>query len=251
MEGLMGLGTVGMGMPSMTGGFPSLGMPSMLGGYPSMGTSAASMRCMGGMADPGMLGAECAMLEQFTMMLMTMMMQLMMSRGMGHGSAAGGGHGGGSGGGAGGGGGSCASGALTTAGGNKGGAAAVALARRYKGQNSINLKGRLANFTAAGGQTNDCADFVSSILQDTEGLKGHHVGVTDLESALKQQGWHQISAAQAKPGDVWIAAGRTHVELVSGNGGRETIGSNNDRPGHQMVSERAKDPSSGVYYSKA
>jgi hypothetical protein len=135
-------------------------------------------------------------------------------------------------------------------GGNLGGNASVDLARRYSGMNAIDVRGRLPNFTAAGGQTNNCADFVSSILQDTQGLQGHHVGVRDLEQSLLRQGWHQVPANMAQPGDVWIAHGRGHTELVSAPGGTRTIGANNDRPGHQVVFERNKNPGSGVYYSR-
>jgi len=130
------------------------------------------------------------------------------------------------------------------------GNAAVDLGRKFIGQNSIDIKGKLPKFTAAGGQTNNCADFVSSLLENAGMLKGHHVNVKGMEQALKQQGWRQIPAAQAKPGDVWMNHSRGHVELVTEAGGRKTIGSNNDRPGHQVISERPKDPSSGIYYTK-
>lgn len=128
--------------------------------------------------------------------------------------------------------------------------AAVDLGRRFLGQNSSSLRGQLPNFTAAGGQTNNCADFVSSLLQSTGQLQGHHVGVSDLENALRQQGYHQVSAAQAKPGDVWISNSRGHTEMVTAPGGTMAIGSNNDRPGHQVVSEKPLRPGSGVYYSR-
>lgn len=138
------------------------------------------------------------------------------------------------------------SGGSTAASGN----AAVDLGRKFIGQNSIDIKGKLPKFTAAGGQTNNCADFVSSLLENAGTLKGHFVNVKGMEQALKQQGWRQIPAAQAKPGDVWMNHSRGHVELVTEAGGRKTIGSNNDRPGHQVISERAKDPGSGIYYTK-
>ena len=40
------------------------------------------------------------------------------------------------------------------------GNAAVDLAKKYLGRDSIGMKGDLPNFTAAGGVTNNCADFV-------------------------------------------------------------------------------------------
>lgn len=131
-----------------------------------------------------------------------------------------------------------------------GGQAAVDTARRFLGRDSQSIRGQMPHFTAAGGQTNNCADFVCSALQSSGRIRGHFVGVRALEQALKQQGWRQIPASQARPGDVWINHQRGHTELVSEAGGRRTIGSNNDRPGHQVISERAKNPSSGVYYTK-
>lgn len=126
----------------------------------------------------------------------------------------------------------------------------VELGRKFLGQNSADIKGKLPNFTAAGGQTNNCADFVSSLLESTGKLKGHHVNVKSMEKELIKQGWRQVPASQSKPGDVWMNHSRGHVELVTQAGGTKTIGSNNDRPGHQVISERAKDPNSGVYYTK-
>ncbi|MBI3924355.1 MAG: CHAP domain-containing protein [Armatimonadetes bacterium] len=131
-----------------------------------------------------------------------------------------------------------------------GGSAAVSQARQFLGQDSASLKGRLPKFTAAGGQTNNCCDFVSSCLENAGMIRGHFVNCKQLEQALKQQGWRQVPAAQAKPGDVWFNQSRGHVELVTAAGGTRTIGSNNDRPGHQRISERAKNPAEGVYYTK-
>lgn len=123
---------------------------------------------------------------------------------------------------------------------------AVDLARKYLGQNAIDLKGKLPNFTAAGGQTNNCADFVSSVLESTGRIKGHHINVNELEKSIQSQGYTQVPANQAQPGDIWIANDRGHTELSTGNG--RTIGASEDRPGHQTVSEKAMPPGSGVYY---
>lgn len=132
----------------------------------------------------------------------------------------------------------------------QGGQAAVNYARQFLGRDSYTLKGQMNHFTAAGGKTNNCADFVSSALESTGQLKGHFVGVRALEQALLRQGYRQVPASQAKPGDVWINHSRGHTELVSGYGGTKTIGSNNIRQGFQRISERDKNPSSGVYYSR-
>lgn len=132
------------------------------------------------------------------------------------------------------------------------GGSAVDFARKYVGIPSYQLKGQMPKFTAAGGRTNNCADFVSSTLENTGGLKGHYVGVRNLESNLRQQGYSQVSASQAQPGDVWISNSRSHTELVSAAGGGRTIGSNNNGiPGFQRISERNKSIGSGVYYHRS
>lgn len=128
------------------------------------------------------------------------------------------------------------------------GQAAVDLARKFEGQESYKIKGKMPNFTAAGGQTNNCADFVSSALESTGRVKGHHINVKEFEKSLINQGYKQVSAKDAQPGDVWMNHSRGHTELVSKAGGTATIGSNNDRQGHQVISERAKSTTSGVYY---
>jgi hypothetical protein len=132
----------------------------------------------------------------------------------------------------------------------QGGQAAVDLGRRFVGRDSWTLRGQLPHFTAAGGRTNNCADFVSSLLESSGSLRGHHVGVRGLERALQQQGWRRVPASRARPGDVWINHSRRHTELVTGAGGTRTIGSNNIRQGHQRISERPKNPNSGVYYTR-
>ena len=129
------------------------------------------------------------------------------------------------------------------------GSDAVALGERFLGMNSIDVRGKLPNFTAAGGQTNNCADFVSSCLESTGQLNGHFVGVKNLEQNLLKQGYHRIPAEQAKPGDVWMNESRGHTELVAAPGGKRLLGSNNDRPGHQVISEKPHN-GGGVYYSR-
>ena len=103
---------------------------------------------------------------------------------------------------------------------------------------SHDMKGIIPNFTAAGGWTNNCADFVSAILETTGRIKGHHINVGEFERSLIAQGWHQVPYAKAQPGDVWINYSRGHTQLISEGGGSMTIGSNNDRPMHQVINER-------------
>ncbi|MGE4202852.1 MAG: peptidoglycan amidohydrolase family protein [Vulcanimicrobiota bacterium] len=128
------------------------------------------------------------------------------------------------------------------------GQAAIDLARRYLGRDSIGLRGDMPHFTAAGGVTNNCADFVSSALESQGLLGGHHINVNELEQSLKAQGYRQIPASEAQPGDVWINHSRGHTELVATPGARTLIGSNGSA--RQRVSEHQNNPGSGVYYTR-
>jgi hypothetical protein len=129
------------------------------------------------------------------------------------------------------------------------GNAAVDMARKFLGQNSIDLKGKLPNFTAAGGVTNNCADFVSSCLESAGLLKGHEINVGHLEESLKKQGYVQVPKEQAQPGDVWISDSAGHTELVAEAGGKTLIGSNGSS--YQKVSEDKSSGNSGRFYHKA
>ena len=135
---------------------------------------------------------------------------------------------------------------------NGSGSAAVAMGRQFLGRESWSIKGQLPHFTAAGGQTNNCADFVSSCLESQGLIRGHHVNVRELEQSLLRQGYRPVPFHMAKPGDVWINASRGHTELVQGfdarRGGVSLIGSNNDRPGHQVISNGFS--RSGVVYTR-
>lgn len=128
------------------------------------------------------------------------------------------------------------------------GQAAVDLARKYLGRDSIGLKGDMPHFTAAGGVTNNCVDFVSSALESQGLVKGHHINVKAFEKELQKQGYRQIPASQAQPGDVWINHSRGHTELVATAGAKTLIGSNGSA--RQKVSEHANNPSSGIIYSR-
>lgn len=85
-------------------------------------------------------------------------------------------------------------------------------------------------------------------LQDSGRLRGHQNGVRGLENEMLREGYSQVPPGMARPGDVWISNARSHTELVSAYGGTRTIGSNNDMPGHQVISEHNRNPASGVYY---
>lgn len=127
---------------------------------------------------------------------------------------------------------------------------AVESAREFVGQNAIDIKGKLPTFQAAGGETNNCADFVTSNLVNSGDLKKHQINVKELQKALPGEGYHKVSAEEARAGDIWISKDAKHTELVAEDGGLRTIGSNNDKPNHQTISERDKDPTAGYYWQK-
>lgn len=124
---------------------------------------------------------------------------------------------------------------------------AANLAKKYEGYASIACKGKLPTFRAAGGTGNNCADFVGACLEATGRLKGSHsASVKVLEQQLKKQGYVQVPANQAKPGDVWIRSDRGHTELVVENSGGNitTIGSNGGAT-NQKISRRSRPGGSG------
>jgi GH24 family phage-related lysozyme (muramidase)/LysM repeat protein len=126
------------------------------------------------------------------------------------------------------------------------GTGAAAVAERYKGQAAANLEnsGKLP-MTPGVDPTECCANFVSAVLiQSGQLSKGEHTNlVKDLNTELRNKGWHEVSLKDAKPGDVWIcngAHGESHTEIVASNdNGKGTlIGSNNTNHGSgpQVVS---------------
>ena len=146
-----------------------------------------------------------------------------------------------------------AGGAEGAQGGGGAAARAVDLAQKYVGQDSKSLKGKLPGFTAPGGNTNNCAAFVSACLEHTGALPkgGGSASVSSLRGKLKSAGWKKVPAQQATKGSVWMTKeGKgSHTELVSSAGGTKTIGSNNVRQGFQKISERTKSASSGEFYA--
>ena len=259
---------------NLGGGFGAMGGMGGMGGFnPMMGMGGFNpMMGMGGM---GGFGNPMMQMMQMMMMLMTMMqgmqqmggamMPMQPQQGFGGGMpGVGGGGGCGCGGGGspvggflggGGGGGNYGNydngsyGGPGAAGGFQGdgsaGAATIELARRHLGTRSIDLKGRMGPFSAAGGLTNNCADFVSSALVATGRLSRKNVNCKSLEQQMLREGWRQVPAEQARPGDVAFNQSRGHVQLCQGNG--RQIGSNNVRPGLQYITEGNMMRNSVVY----
>ncbi len=109
---------------------------------------------------------------------------------------------------------------------------AADVARQYLGRNATDLRGdRSDNLPMNANVPANvcCANFVSAVLTEAGQLPGklHTDSVAQLDKTLRAQGWTEVSAAQAKPGDVVIiqGGGVSHTVLYAGNG--QTIGSNN------------------------
>jgi 3D (Asp-Asp-Asp) domain-containing protein len=120
----------------------------------------------------------------------------------------------------------------------------VAVARRFVKHpplraDSNYLKTKLPNYIAAGGRTNDCADFVSSVLKTAGKISFHDVNVESMKGHLLSHGWHTVPKHQAQPGDVWLclSGGIQHVTLVSQSGGSRVIGANGS--GTEFVTEES------------
>jgi LysM repeat protein len=109
--------------------------------------------------------------------------------------------------------------------------AAVGLAQQHLGQLESTLQ-RTGVTQRGVSLSHSCANFVSSMLQKSGAIDFHSNAVSDLSKKLQSDGWHPVSRANAKPGDVWIsngAHGESHTELVASNvnGNVTLIGSNN------------------------
>lgn len=251
------------------GGFGCGGLGGGLGGFGGLGGMNPMMGLMGGFGGIGGGGNPMMQMMQMMMMLMSMMQGMGQMGGggmpMGPGQFGGGdmgmgGCGGGGGcspvggflGGGGGGGnygnydnGQCQGPSGPMGPGDGSGQSTIDLARQFLGQRSKDVAGRMGPFSAAGGLTNNCADFVSSALVASGRLSRKNVNCKSLERQLQREGWRQIPADQARPGDVAFNQSRGHVQLCQGNG--RQIGSNNVRPGLQYITEGNMMRNSVVY----
>lgn len=124
---------------------------------------------------------------------------------------------------------------------------AAEVARQYLGRNASDLKvDRTDNLPMNAAVANNvcCANFVSAVLTEAGQLPAnlHTDSVRQLDQTLRSRGWTEVSAAQARPGDVVIiqSNGISHTVLVNGPG--ETIGSNNrNADGSQRVTTGSLD----------
>ena len=97
------------------------------------------------------------------------------------------------------------------------------------------------------GTNNQCANFVSAFAQRL-GLKGNYLVVPDLEKALIKQGWQRVSAAEARPGDVWMSDSHTELVTSTKHGLPRVTGSNNGGNDFQTISGHTQ--SSGRFYTR-
>lgn len=130
--------------------------------------------------------------------------------------------------------------------------ASVEMAKQYLGNSSISLKGKLANFSAAGGTGNNCADFVSAILANTQGFKKkpEDANVAKFAQNLQAQGWQKVDKSQSRPGDVVIINGSQHTELVTKAGGTEAIGSNGGATNQKISTDGLSGGGKQEFYQK-
>ncbi len=248
------------GLGNMSNMFGNNGISSLgFGSVPGFNTSCYPQGSnFGGQVNSQQMMQMMMMLQMMQMMLtMQMMMMLMQSANSGNGVS------GGSGGGIGSSGipGSSGSYAPTGTAGSSGssdlssvgsgtGEASVALAEKFLNQTTHDIQG-LEHLDKSIGYNLNCANFVSAVLQQTGRLDGHYNNCKGLESALKSQGWRQVSASEAQPGDVWFNASRGHTELVKSAGNPPTlIGSNNGGDSIQEVTVDRSSGKSGVFYHK-
>ena len=129
----------------------------------------------------------------------------------------------------------------------------VDYAKQFDGQKTHDIDNAdLSKLDKSIGYDLNCANFVSSVLEETGRMEGHDNSCVNLKADLISQGYESVSPENAEPGDVWIrinSEGHGHTEIVSGrdeNGNLTFIGSNNIYGANgedlhmQVVSERSK-----------
>jgi hypothetical protein len=120
----------------------------------------------------------------------------------------------------------------------------IADARSHLGTKSQDIDA--PNYENTGGNTNNCANFASTMLANQGQFPERVENVRAMEKMAKENGWRLVGQDEAGPGDMAFRTDVSHVELVSQAGGTHTIGSNNENPnnqgtivnGQQWVTER-------------
>jgi 3D (Asp-Asp-Asp) domain-containing protein len=134
-------------------------------------------------------------------------------------------------------------------GGETGGGDPVSIAMKFVGLPSWSptlIAGLKPYYNNMGRETNNCAEFVSAVLQKAGRISFNNATVLGLESMLKGAGWKPVSKEQSKPGDVWIhREGPQHTVLIASDGGGSTLGA--DGSSQEYVKHEAM-PYPGAYY---
>jgi len=133
------------------------------------------------------------------------------------------------------------------------GGSAVAIASHFIGLPSWSpklrdgIRGNGWAYNNAGRVTDNCAEFVSSVLRMAGEISFQNANVMGLERQLVAAGWkYRASAKESKPGDVWIhESNPQHAVLVVTAGGGETVGS--DGSGTEII-KREPMPYPGAKY---
>ncbi|MBR4986951.1 MAG: SH3 domain-containing protein [Proteobacteria bacterium] len=87
------------------------------------------------------------------------------------------------------------------------------------------------------GYDNNCANFVSAILQNYNLLNKHYINISGITSGMLSFGYQKVSRAQARPGDVWCSSGHTEIVYKNNSGKITLVGSNNGGDDVQEISE--------------
>ncbi|MBQ9817027.1 MAG: SH3 domain-containing protein [Proteobacteria bacterium] len=124
---------------------------------------------------------------------------------------------------------------------------------------------KLPHLSDFGSYNNNCANFVTAVMQNVGLISKHFNAVADLKAhcVAGKDGYREVSLKNAKPGDIWINkdSSHSHTEFVkSANGsgsvtliGSNNVSTNNDKHGHggssyQKVTEATK--SNAKVYSR-
>lgn len=132
----------------------------------------------------------------------------------------------------------------------------IADARSHLGTKSQDIDA--PNYVNTGGNTNNCANFASTMLHNQGMLPGREENVRNLERVAQENGWRLVDQESAGPGDLAFRTDVSHVELVSQPGATHTIGSNNENPdnpgtvvnGQQWVTERSTEGHEFRFYTR-
>ena len=130
------------------------------------------------------------------------------------------------------------------------GQAAVDQGSQYLGAYSADLAGNLPSFQAAGGVTNNCVDFVSSLLENQGLIDEHYTYVPYFKEGLEQRGYTAVPVEQARPGDVWLSDGHAEIVKSNDNGFITLIGSNGDAVQYITEDDYLGNYGGGTIYQK-